>query len=286
MPELNTRFLLDGGEFWEGHTLLCPECEDPFDYVHPVCVDVDRGAMSSTSTPTGWAFGTRPRAPRGVIIRVDFVCENGHQFALRLQFYKGQTLLGASTLPPAPVNEYGAPDIRTPLARLSTCRPPWPGGRSMHYQPRRARSGRAADRRLSTANETFVAFDHTARGKSLERLCADDPALHQADAAVLRAVRNDRLPLCVSSGWVLLPPGIAASLSPLSFDLERRVLSRYPRRELPVKLQSQAYTGSQVRGVPAAVRPDAPGAARLAARGLRGTSMLHVLGSDRASAEE
>jgi hypothetical protein len=42
MPELDTRCLLDGGEFWEGHTLLCAECEDPFDYVHPVCVDVDR----------------------------------------------------------------------------------------------------------------------------------------------------------------------------------------------------------------------------------------------------
>ena len=100
----------------------------------------------------------------------------------------------------------------------------------MHHQRRRTRSGRAADRRLSTANETFVAFDHTARGKSLERLRADNPALCQAAAAVLRAVRNDRLTVSVSSGWVLLPPGIAAALSPLSFDLERRVLNRYPRR--------------------------------------------------------
>ena len=97
----------------------------------------------------------------------------------------------------------------------------------MHQQPRRTRSGRAADRRLFTANETFVAFDHTARGKSLERLRADNRALRQAAAAVLRAVRNDRLPLYVSSGWVLLPPTIAAALSPLSFDLERRVLNHY-----------------------------------------------------------
>ena len=117
----------------------------------------------------------------------------------------------------------------------------------MHYQPRRTRSGRAADRRLSTANETFVAFDHTTRGKGLERLRADNPALRQAAAAVLRAVRNDRLPVSVSSGWVLLPPGIAAALSPLSFDLERRVLNHYPRCELPVKLQSTSYTWSQVR---------------------------------------
>jgi hypothetical protein len=52
----------------------------------------------------------------------------------------------------------------------------------------------------------------------------------------------------VSSGWVLLPLSIAAALSPLSFDLERRVLNRDPRPELPVKLQSTAYTWSQVRG--------------------------------------
>ena len=58
---------------------------------------------------------------------------------------------------------------------------------------------------------------------------------------------SDRLPVSVSSGWVLLPPSIAASLSPLSFDLERRVLNRYPHRELPVRLQSTAYTWSQLR---------------------------------------
>ena len=45
----------------------------------------------------------------------------------------------------------------------------------------------------------------------------------------------------------MLPPSIAAVLSPLSFDLERRVLNRYPRGELPVMLQSTAYTWSQVR---------------------------------------
>ena len=118
----------------------------------------------------------------------------------------------------------------------------------MHYQPRRTRSGRAADRRLSTANETFVAFDHTARGKGLERLHVDNPALRQAAAAVLREIRNDRLAVRVSSGWVLLPPTIAAELSPLSFDLERRVLNRYPRCELPVTLQSRACTWSQVCG--------------------------------------
>ena len=49
-------------------------------------------------------------------------------------------------------------------------------------------------------------------------------------STTLRAIRNDRLSVSVS------------------FDLERRVLNQYPRRELPVTLQSTAYTWSQVRG--------------------------------------
>ena len=64
---------------------------------------------------------------------------------------------------------------------------------------------------------------------------------------VLRAARTDRLELFVSGGWVLVSPGIASALSPLFFDLERRVLNRYPPRELPVTLQSRAYTWSRAR---------------------------------------
>lgn len=45
------------------------------------------------------------------------------------------------------------------------------------HQWRRTRSDHVAGQRLPTANETFVAFDHTARGKGLERLRADNPAL-------------------------------------------------------------------------------------------------------------
>ena len=116
-----------------------------------------------------------------------------------------------------------------------------------HHQPRRTRSGRAAGQRHFTTNELFVAFDHTAWGKGMGRLRVNNSALRQAAAAVLRAIRDDRLPLYVSSGWVLLPPTIAAALSPLSFDLERRVLNHDPRPELPVKLQSTAYTWSQIR---------------------------------------
>ena len=52
------------------------------------------------------------------------------------------------------------------------------------------------------------------------------PALRQAASVVLQAICTDRLDLCVAGGWVLLPPRIAAALSPLSFDLERLMLSR------------------------------------------------------------
>ena len=41
MPELDTRSLLDGGDLEAAHTLLCPECEDAFDYVHPGHQPVD-----------------------------------------------------------------------------------------------------------------------------------------------------------------------------------------------------------------------------------------------------
>jgi hypothetical protein len=113
MPELDTRGLLDGGGLGAAHRLLCPECEDPFEYVHPVSVDVDRGGDVVNVDAAGVGFGTRPRTARGVIIRVDFVCERGHQFVLRFQFHKGQTFLGASALPPAAPDTQGVPDIRT-----------------------------------------------------------------------------------------------------------------------------------------------------------------------------
>ena len=68
----------------------------------------------------------------------------------------------------------------------------------------------------------------TRAGKGLERLRADNLALRQAAAAVLRAVRNDRLHVSV--------PSIAAALSPVA--------------------------GARV---PPAVRPHTPGAATRAA---------------------
>jgi hypothetical protein len=86
---------------------------------------------------------------------------------------------------------------------------------------------------------------HTVLGSAL-RLGSRDRYLRRAAAEVLREIRTDRLPLHVSSGWVLLPWRIAALLSPLSFDLEKRVLNHWPRRELPVNLHSTSYTWSQV----------------------------------------
>jgi hypothetical protein len=98
------------------------------------------------------------------------------------------------------------------------------------YQSRRARSQHTPGRRLATRNEVFVAFDHTLRGEGTGRLSVNNPALRRVATMLLHAIRTDRLELFVSSGWVLLPPSIAAALSPLSFDLERRVLNRYARR--------------------------------------------------------
>ena len=65
MPELDTRSLLDSGDLGDEHTLLCPECEDPFDYVHPVCVDVDRGGPAVLRPGAAGAQSlSAPRAAR------------------------------------------------------------------------------------------------------------------------------------------------------------------------------------------------------------------------------
>jgi hypothetical protein len=103
-------------------------------------------------------------------------------------------------------------------------------------------------------------LSHTVRGSAL-RLGSRNPYLRRAAAEVLREIRTDRLPLHVSSGWVLLPWRIAALLSPLSFDLEKRVLNHWPSCELPVILHSTGYTWSQVgrmRQLYARTRADQP----------------------------
>ena len=92
MPELDTRSLLDGGDLEEAHTLLCPECEDAFDYVHPVCVEVDRGGDVVNVDAEGVGFGTRPRTARGVVIRVDFVCERGPSVRAAVPLREGADL--------------------------------------------------------------------------------------------------------------------------------------------------------------------------------------------------
>ena len=64
MPELDTRSLLDSGDLGDEHTLLRPECEDPFDYVHPVCVDVDRGGPA-VLRPGAAGVTEHPKAATG-----------------------------------------------------------------------------------------------------------------------------------------------------------------------------------------------------------------------------
>jgi hypothetical protein len=118
-----------------------------------------------------------------------------------------------------------------------------------------------------------MAFDHTLRGKGLGRLSVDNPALRQAASVVLHAIRTDRLGLCVASGWVLLPPRIAASLSPLPFDLERRVLNRYPPARTAGEAAEHGVHLVAAARLPPPVRPDTPGAATWTARGFLGPEL-------------
>jgi len=78
--------------------LACPVCGD--NYVHPtgiIClppggngrgllkVDVDGIHLDPTVRPT----------TRGISIAIEFLCEQGHTFAYRLEFHKGQTYVYA-----------------------------------------------------------------------------------------------------------------------------------------------------------------------------------------------
>lgn len=135
------------------------------------------------------------------------------------------------------------PERRRRLARpmlSADCGRLAPGAR----RPGRA-SGSCARRAWLNSSQRLRMLGHTFRGGTL-RLGSRNRYLRRAAAQVLREIRTDRLPLHVSSGWVLLPWWIAALLSPLSFDLEKRVLNCWPRRELPVNLYSTGYTWSQV----------------------------------------
>ena len=79
--------------------LTCPVCK--FDYNHILRVEVDQGGELVEVAPDGVGFGRRQpaRAVRGSIVSIEFLCEQGHKWAISFRFHKGQTFCHAQAQP-------------------------------------------------------------------------------------------------------------------------------------------------------------------------------------------
>src|SRR4051812_44848477 len=75
----------------EGNALpvLCPACGES--NLHPTRVEVDRGGEVVEVDAAGVGFTWRRPPARGVVILVEFVCENACRSGLRFAFHKGTT---------------------------------------------------------------------------------------------------------------------------------------------------------------------------------------------------
>ena len=77
--------------------LVCPICG--FEFVHPISVRVTREKETTEITGKGIFIRDAENLGRGVIIELEYVCENGHHGIIRLRFYKGSTYVGHVELP-------------------------------------------------------------------------------------------------------------------------------------------------------------------------------------------
>jgi hypothetical protein len=82
--------------YFDAPAVHCPACD--FEYMYPTRVEVDRGGEVVQVDAEGVGFAWRRRAARGVIITLEFACENGHRSRLGLRFHKGQTYVRSEVL--------------------------------------------------------------------------------------------------------------------------------------------------------------------------------------------
>ena len=84
-------FRLDFRDQGDGQAWMhCPICD--IENVHIERVEVDAGGEVIEINHEGPGFARRPSTPdqvRGSVTRLEFWCEDGHRFALRLEFRKG-----------------------------------------------------------------------------------------------------------------------------------------------------------------------------------------------------
>ena len=89
--DVPTRFVL--GIEYGGACLCCPVCGH--EYVHPAVVTVDQGHIKTTSSHDTALVqpSDRHTRARGSEVRLQFWCEEGHEFSYRFTFHKGITTL-------------------------------------------------------------------------------------------------------------------------------------------------------------------------------------------------
>ena len=72
--------------------LRCPCGGERSDRVHPVSISVNRGGEVTTVTAHGTRITNAAPSGRGVGVQITLDSEDGHRFALSLQFHKGATI--------------------------------------------------------------------------------------------------------------------------------------------------------------------------------------------------
>ena len=88
--------------------LECPECG--FEYIHLVAIRVLRQREVTEITAKGITIKDDLNKTRGVIIELDYLCENDHYGTITLNFHEGQTLL-SHKLHKLPTDLNTLPDI-------------------------------------------------------------------------------------------------------------------------------------------------------------------------------
>jgi len=93
--------------------VACPHCPGSVresTWVHPRRVEVDRMGDVVEVAPDGVGFATRPESENdrvGTVIRLEFWCESGHQFAWQVSFEGAATLFRLdAAMPGFDITEY------------------------------------------------------------------------------------------------------------------------------------------------------------------------------------
>lgn len=69
----------------------CPECGDGYCHIGPVVIDQGRICIRVGHERCVTTTHNEPKDRRGSVVRIEFVCEQGHKFFWELTFHKGNT---------------------------------------------------------------------------------------------------------------------------------------------------------------------------------------------------